>query len=66
MASEIISPEAIKLVKQEESIEITKNSRGYNHSYKLIGKVEEQLYRINNIEKKLKLKFGTGEKNENE
>jgi len=59
--AEIISPELMKLVKQKESITITKNSRGVNHEYKLIGTVEEQLDRIDNIEEKLKLKFGTRE-----
>ena len=47
---EIIVPEVMPQFKPEESIEITKNSRGVNHSYKLIGTVEEQLKRIDNIE----------------
>lgn len=55
--SEIINPEALQLIKQEESLKIEKNSRGYNWEYKLLGKVEEQLNRINEIEKLLLTKL---------
>jgi len=64
MSTEIISPEAMQMFKPEESLEITKNSRGINWSYKLIGIVEEQLKRIDNIEGILKLKFGRKEEEE--
>jgi len=57
MPSEIIVPEALGLIKQEESLKIEKNSRGYNWEFKLLGKVEEQLERIDDIEQILKSKF---------
>ena len=57
MANELIVPEALGLIKQEESLKIEKNSRGYNWEFKLIGKVEEQLERIDFIEQILKSKF---------
>ena len=57
MANELIVPEALGLIKQEESLKIEKNSRGYNWEFKLIGKVEEQLERIDAIEQILKSKF---------
>jgi len=57
MANELIVPEALGLIKQEESLKIEKNSRGYNWEFKLIGKVEEQLERIDVIEQILKSKF---------
>jgi hypothetical protein len=57
MTTEIISPEIMSLVKQEESIKIEKNSRGVNWEYKLLGKVEEQIARIDNIESVLKSKL---------
>ena len=56
---EIISPEVFQQLKQEESLKIEKNSRGYNWEFKLIGKVEEQLERIDKIEQILKSKFNT-------
>jgi len=59
--SEIVIPEAMQQFKPEESITITKNSRGVNYEYKLIGKVEEQLERIDNIEEILKLKLNQQE-----
>jgi len=62
MTNEIISPEAIQMVKQEEHIEITRNSKGYNWEYKLLGNVEEQLKRIGAIEVLLKSKFNKEEK----
>jgi len=57
MPSEIIVPEALGLIKQEESLKIEKNSRGYNWEYKLLGTVEEQIKRIDAIEQILKSKF---------
>jgi len=60
MATEIINPEAMQLV---ESIKIIKNTKGYQWEYKLLGTVEEQLNRIDNVEKILLSKF---EKKENE
>ena len=57
MPSEIIVPEALGLIKQEESLKIEKNSRGYNWEYKLLGTVEEQIKRIDVIEQILKSKF---------
>ena len=60
MSTEVISPEAMQLV---ESIKITKNTKGYNWEYKLLGTVEEQINRIDDIEKILLSKF---EKKENE
>jgi len=54
---EIISSEVFQQLKQEESLKIEKNSRGYNWEFKLIGKVEEQLERIDNINKILQSKF---------
>ena len=59
MPSEIIVPEALGLIKQEESLKIEKNSRGYNWEFKLLGKVEEQLERIAVIEQILKSKLET-------
>ena len=57
MPSEIIVPEALGLIKQEESLKIEKNSRSVNWEYKLLGTVEEQLERIDAIEQILKSKF---------
>ena len=54
MATEIINPEAMQLV---ESIKIIKNTKGYQWEYKLLGTVEEQLNRIDNVEKILLSKF---------
>jgi len=58
--AEIINPEALHLIKQEESLKIEKNSRGYNWEYKLLGNIEEQLKRIEEIESLLKSKFEGG------
>ena len=58
MSTEVISPEAMQLV---ESIKITKNTKGYNWEYKLLGTVEEQINRIDDIEKILLSKFNTQE-----
>ena len=44
-------------VEQKESLKIIKNTKGYNYEYKLLGTVEEQILRINNIENILKSKF---------
>ena len=56
-----ISEEAIQFqpmeVEQIESLKITKNTKGYNYEYKLLGTVEEQILRIDNIENILKSKF---------
>jgi len=57
MGNEIIIPEALGLIKQEESLKIEKNSRSVNWEYKLLGTVEEQLERIDAIEQILKSKF---------
>jgi len=57
MSTEVISPEAMQLV---ESIKITKNTKGYNWEYKLLGTVEEQINRIDDIEKILLSKFNGG------
>jgi len=57
MANELIVPEALGLIKQEESLKIEKNSRGYNWEYRLLGTVEEQIERIDVIEQILKSKF---------
>ena len=57
MANELIVPEALGLIKQEESLKIEKNSRGYNWEYRLLGTVEEQIKRIDVIEQILKSKF---------
>ena len=57
MANELIVPEALGLIKQEESLKIEKNSRGYNWEYRLLGTVEEQIKRIDAIEQILKSKF---------
>jgi len=59
--TEIINQEALQLVKQEESLKIEKNSRGYNWEYKLLGKIEEQFNRIEAIEIHLKSKFNKEE-----
>lgn len=42
-------------IKREEveTLKITKNTKGYNFEYKLIGKVEEQISRIKEINKEL-------------
>jgi len=57
MASEIISPEVMGLVKQEESIKVTKNSKGHSWEFKLLGIVENQFERILAIDEYLKSKF---------
>jgi len=57
MPNEIILPEALGMIKQEESLKIEKNSRGVNWEYRLLGKVEEQIKRIDAIEQILKSKF---------
>jgi len=57
MPTEIILPEALGMIKQEESLKIEKNSRGVNWEYRLIGTVEEQIKRIDTIEKILQSKF---------
>ena len=57
MASEIISPEVMGLVKQEESIKVIRNSRGVNWEFKLLGIVENQFERILAIDEYLKSKF---------
>ena len=62
MGNEIIIPEALGLIKQEESLKIEKNSRSINWEYKLLGTVEEQLERIDAIEQILKSKFEQGGK----
>ena len=49
-------------VEQIESLKITKNTKGYNYEYKLLGTVEEQILRIDNIENILKSKFNKEEK----
>lgn len=44
--------------KQDESLEIEKNSRGYNWKYKLYGNVENTINtRIDNIEQELKKRY---------
>lgn len=51
-------------VEQKESLKIIKNTKGWNYEYKLLGTVEEQILRIDNIENILKSKFENGgEKN---
>lgn len=40
-----------------ESLKITKNTKGYNWEYRLVGKPEDQLDRIDTLEKELKTKF---------
>ena len=57
MANELIVPEALGLIKQEESLKIEKNSRSVNWEYRLLGTVEEQIKRIDAIEQILKSKF---------
>ena len=58
----MIVPEALGMIKQEESFKITKNSKGYNWEYKLLGTVEEQIKRIDAIEQILISKFKKEEK----
>jgi len=59
-----ISDEALQQpsieIEQIESLKITKNTKGYNYEYKLLGTVEEQILRIDNIENILKSKFNGG------
>jgi hypothetical protein len=62
MGNEIIMPEALGLIKQEESLKIEKNSKSVNWEYRLIGNVEEQIKRIDAIENLLKSKFEKGGK----
>jgi len=47
-------------VEQIESLKIIRNTKGYNYEYKLLGTVEEQILRIDNIENILKSKFNGG------
>jgi len=59
-----ISDEALQQpsieIEQIESLKIIKNTKGYNYEYKLLGTVEEQISRIDNIENILKSKFNGG------
>jgi hypothetical protein len=42
-----------------ESLKIEKNSKGFNYEYRLVGKVEDQIGRITEIEKAIKSKLET-------
>jgi len=57
MPSEIIVPEAMGLIKQEESIKIIKNTKGHQWEFKLLGIVETQFKRILAIDNYLESKF---------
>lgn len=41
------------LIKQQERLKITRNTKGLNFEYSLLGKVEEQLDRMDNINREL-------------
>jgi hypothetical protein len=49
--------EYIEAIKQEESLKIEKNSKGYNYEFKLLGKVEDLIIRAKQIDENLKLTF---------
>jgi hypothetical protein len=44
-------------IEQIESLKIIKNTKGWNYEYKLLGTIEEQILRIDNIENALQSKF---------
>lgn len=49
--------EYVETIKQEESLKIEKNSKGYNWEFKLLGKVEDIIERAEKIDKDLQSKF---------
>jgi hypothetical protein len=55
--------EYIEAVKQEESLKLEKNSRGWNWEFKLLGKVEDLIERAETISKTLQSKFNGGQNN---
>ena len=57
MPSEIIVPESLGMIKQEESIKIIKNTKGHQWEFKLLGIVENQFERILAIDNYLESKF---------
>lgn len=48
----------IGLIKQEERLKITRNTKGYNFEYSLLGKVEEQIERTEKINEELEKRVG--------
>jgi hypothetical protein len=57
--------EYIEAVKQEESLKLEKNSKGYNWEFKLLGKVEDLINRAKEIDLNLQSKFNKQEVNQN-
>ncbi len=55
--NEIDKIETRKLILETESLKIERNSRGYNHEYRLVGKVEDSLKRIDAIEKQIRVEI---------
>lgn len=51
----------IGLIKQEEKLKITKNTKGYNYEYSLLGKVEEQILRVESINAELNRRLVNGQ-----
>ena len=49
--------EYIEAAKQEESLKIERNSKGWNWEFKLLGKVEDLIERAKTIDTNLQSKF---------
>lgn len=48
----------IGLVKQEEKIKVTKNTKGYNYEFTLLGKPEDNYERVENVKDELNRRLG--------